>query len=67
MLGRRLAYAPVDHPTWPLQTAEIHLIDDELVAAAGYSIGGADPIVHYSDGVDVRIGLPRSVEAAPTG
>ena len=61
MLGRRLAYAPVDHPTWPLQAARIHRIEDEFVAAAGYSVVG-DPIVHYSAGVDVRIGLPRRVD-----
>ena len=63
MLGSRLAYAPVDHPTWPLQTALLHGIDDEFVAAAGYAVGGK-PIVHYSDGVDVRIGLPRRLAAA---
>ena len=62
MLGSRLAYAPVDHPTWPLQKAELRGIDDELVAAAGYEVGNTEPIVHYSDGVDVRIGLPRRVE-----
>lgn len=64
MMGRRLAYAPVDHPTWPLQTAELHRLDDELIGAAGYSVGNADPIVNYSAGVDVRIGLPRRVETA---
>ena len=63
MLGRRLAYAPVDHPTWPLQTAELERLDDEFVAAAGYSVHG-EPIIHYSTGVDVRIGLPRRVDTA---
>ena len=63
MLGSRLAYAPVDHPAWPLQAAELEQIDDEFVEAAGYSVEG-EPIVHYSDGVDVRIGLPRRVDAA---
>ncbi len=62
MLGRRLAYAPVDHPTWPLHAAQIHRIEDELVAAAGYKVDD-EPIVHYSEGVDVRIGLPRRVDS----
>jgi uncharacterized protein YqjF (DUF2071 family) len=61
MMGRRLAYAPVDHPTWPLQNAELLILNDELVAAAGYSLPEKQPIVHYSAGVDVRIGLPKTV------
>jgi len=64
MLGSRLAYAPVDHPTWPLQNALLRNVGDEFVAAAGYQVGNADPVVHYSDGVDVRIGLPRRLETA---
>lgn len=59
MLGRHQAYAPVDHPPWPLQRATIEHISDELVAAAGYSVGSAAPIAHFSTGVDVRIGRPR--------
>ena len=61
-LRSRLAYAPVDHPPWPLQSAEIVRLEDQLVAAAGYPAPGGDPLVHFSPGVEVKIGLPRIVE-----
>lgn len=60
-LGTRLAYAPVDHEPWPLQDAELVDFHDELVIAAGYPRPDVAPLVHYSSGVDVRIGLPRGV------
>lgn len=63
-LRSKLAYAPVDHPAWPLQHAELFLADDELVEAAGYPRPEGRPLVHYSRGVDVRIGVPRGVEHA---
>ena len=58
-LGSKLAYAPVEHPPWPLQQASLEYLHDDLVAAAGYDLPSVDPVVHYSEGVDVRIGLPR--------
>ncbi|MBT8166081.1 MAG: DUF2071 domain-containing protein [Acidimicrobiia bacterium] len=61
-LRSRLAYAPVDHPAWPLYRAGVVRLEDELVEAAGYSAPAGEPIVHYSPGVEVRIGLPRTVD-----
>ncbi len=58
-LGKHLAYAPVEHGPWPLQNAELVDLCDELVTAAGYPAPNTAPLVHYSRGVDVRIGLPR--------
>lgn len=63
VFGRRTAYAPVDHAPWPLQTATLEDLDDELVAAAGYPHPSGEPLVHYSPGVDVRIGLPHRIGA----
>jgi uncharacterized protein YqjF (DUF2071 family) len=60
-LRSRLAYAPVDHPAWPLARARLIRLEDELVEAAGYPAPVGDPLVHYSPGVEVRIGLPRVV------
>ncbi|NNC93854.1 MAG: DUF2071 domain-containing protein [Acidimicrobiia bacterium] len=61
-LRSRLAYAPVDHAPWPLEHAALESIDDQFVRAAGYPGPVGEPLVHYSPGVDVRIGLPRIVE-----
>lgn len=63
-LRSRLAYAPVDHPAWPLETATISYLHDDLVEAAGYPTPTGIPMVHYSPGVEVNIGLPRSVRDA---
>ncbi len=57
--GKGLAYAPVDHAPWPLQAATLVDFQDSLIEAAGYPPPSGDPLVHYSPGVDVRIGLPR--------
>lgn len=59
--GSRLAYAPVEHVPWPLERATVSYLHDELVAAAGYTVGDQPPVAHYSPGVEVRIGLPRTV------
>lgn len=60
-LGGRLAYAPVEHPAWPLHEAHLVDLDDQFVAAAGYVQPDHAPVVHYSPGVPVRIGLPRRI------
>ena len=56
-----LRYAPVDHEPWPLRAATATTWDDELVRAAGLPPVEGDPHVRFSDGVRVRIGLPRTV------
>lgn len=63
VFGRGIAYAPVDHPPWPLQAATLLELDDRLIAGAGYPPPEGTPLVHYSPGVDVRIGLPRKIGA----
>ncbi len=61
--GSGIAYAPVDHPEWPLRRAELADIDDHLVAAAGYPAPDDTPLVHYAAGVPVRVGVPRRIES----
>lgn len=56
----RAVVAEVDHDPWPLHSADVVSIDDELVAAAGYPIEG-DPIAHHAPGVDVRAGRPAVI------
>jgi uncharacterized protein YqjF (DUF2071 family) len=59
--GDALRYADAEHAPWPLQRADIGLCDDSLVVAAGLPRPVGAPLVHYSRGVEVRIGLPRPV------
>ena len=60
--GGRTAYAPVDHPAWPLHRAELLELSDDLVAAAGLPEPVGDPHVLWSPGVRVRIGRPRPLD-----
>jgi uncharacterized protein YqjF (DUF2071 family) len=53
------SYADAQHDPWPLQRATAREVDDHLVAAAGLPQPTDEPLVHYSPGVDVRIGRPR--------
>lgn len=55
----RLLYAPVDHPAWDLHHGELLSLDDDLVGAAGLGEPSGDPVVHWTPGVEVRIGRPR--------
>lgn len=57
----RTVYAPVTHEAWPLQSATVSYLDDGLMAAAGFDIPDHEPVVHWTSGVTVRIGLPRRV------
>lgn len=59
--GSRFGYAPVDHPVWPLHSAEVLDLDETLITAAGLPAPVGEPHVMYSPGVPVRIGTPRRV------
>lgn len=63
--GRRLMWAEVSHAPWPVHTAELVHCEESLVAAAGLRPPRGEPVVRWSPGVEVRIGLPRPVRAAP--
>jgi uncharacterized protein YqjF (DUF2071 family) len=54
-----LAFTPASHPRWRLASASVEVLDDELVMAAGLPAPTGEPLVHFSVGVPVRIGLPR--------
>jgi uncharacterized protein YqjF (DUF2071 family) len=57
--GRRRRVARAAHPPWVLRHASARVCRDELVAAAGLPAPADPPVVHYSDGVDVRVGRPE--------
>lgn len=58
-LGGRPTSMQAHHPPWPLRRATVRELDTGLVTAAGLPAPEADPVTHFSDGVEVRIGLPR--------
>ena len=52
-------YTQAHHPAWPLRRARVTKLDSRLVDAAGLPEPQGEPLVHFSDGVRVRIGFPR--------
>ena len=59
VLAGRPLFARAEHQPWPLHHAEALTVDDSLIAAAGLPAPEGKPLVHYSPGVDVRIGRPE--------
>lgn len=57
--GGRTRMSDAEHPPWPLQHAEVVGLKQNLLEQAGLPSPTRDPVLHYSDGVDVRIGPPR--------
>jgi uncharacterized protein YqjF (DUF2071 family) len=55
----RTIYLPNAHPAWPLHRAQVRVLDDDLVRAAGLpDVAGPPASVLFSPGVPVRFGLP---------
>jgi uncharacterized protein len=50
-----LAYTRVAHPPWPLRRARLRHLDEDLLHAAGIPVPAGSPLVHWSEGVDVRL------------
>lgn len=57
--GERRRFARACHPPWSLHRAAVRTVDDGLVTAAGLPVPLAEPLLHYSPGVDVSIGRPE--------
>ena len=55
----RLGMAQVHHSPYPLQRAEVHSLDESLLAAAGIRRPDTAPLVHYAREVSVRVYSPR--------
>ncbi len=58
--------ARADHPPWGLRRGEVTELDDQLVRAAGLPAGTSAPLVHHSEGTEVRISLPGRAVARQT-
>ncbi len=59
--GRRLMWAQVSHPPWTIHAAEVLECDESLIEAAGLRPPRGEPVVRWSPGVEVRIGIPRPI------
>jgi uncharacterized protein len=62
--GGRLRQASVSHAPYPLQPALVDGLDETLSAAAGLPGPAADPLIHYSPGVSVRVSAPVRIPTA---
>lgn len=51
-----------EHPPWALREARAVRLEQDLVQAAGLPDPSGEALVHFSEGVDVRIGRPRVVQ-----
>ncbi len=61
--GRRLMWADVEHEPWPVHRAELVSCHETMFAAAGLTAPEGEPVVLWSPGVEVRIGVPSRVRA----
>ena len=58
----RTWWMPNEHGAWPLRSAEILELDDELVSAAGVEPAGDPMRALFSPGVHARFGRPMQVK-----
>lgn len=60
--GGGILRADVRHPAWTLHEAAVDVLEDTLVEAAGYRLGGRAPVhVRAAAPVDVLVSAPRRV------
>lgn len=59
LFGKRLAFAQIEHEPWPLHTAQVVRLEQDLVEKSGVPRAGGDVTVHYSPDLMVRIGRPQ--------
>jgi uncharacterized protein len=60
-IAGRLTRVPVQHPPWELRDAALVNMEQILFGAAGLPDPVDDPLLQYSPGVDVRLGVPTPV------
>ena len=58
LLGGRSVWIPNEHDAWPLQSADVIRLDDDLLAASGIVPAGEAIPAMYSRGVRTRFGRP---------
>lgn len=59
----RTLYIPNTHSPWPLYQAELTVLEDGLIGAAGLDVAGPPESVLFSPGVRTQFGRPRVLRA----
>ncbi|HET6963739.1 MAG TPA: DUF2071 domain-containing protein [Acidimicrobiales bacterium] len=54
--------SPAEHPPWTLREARAVQLEQDLLRAAGLPDPSGEPLAHFAEGVDVRIGRPRIIQ-----
>lgn len=58
VFGGKLRYAQIEHRPWPLASATVVELSQNLIEAAGLPTPDGPPLVHYSAELNVKIGYP---------
>lgn len=59
--GDRLAFAPIEHAPWPLHSARLLRVEQNVIAKSGVPPQAGEPVLHYSPDLTVRIGRPEII------
>jgi uncharacterized protein len=54
--GKRAAFAQIEHAPWPLHSARVLRLEQNLIERSGVPPPTGAPVVHYSPDLRVRIG-----------
>ncbi len=54
-IGRRVLAANIEHPPWPLQSATLVNLDQDLIESCGIPTPTGAPVLHYASRLDVRV------------
>ena len=57
----RLGWAQIEHEAWPLARATVMTLDQNLIEAAGLPAPEGQPLAHYAEEIDVKIGYAGMV------
>jgi hypothetical protein len=58
-IAGRLAFAQVEHEPWPLESAAVLELEQNVIENSNVPAPGGPPLVHFSPGIYVRVGRPR--------
>ncbi|HZS53090.1 MAG TPA: DUF2071 domain-containing protein [Bryobacteraceae bacterium] len=59
--GKRVYAAPIEHKPWPLQSAKLVRLEENLVQNLGLPPRRGEPLIHYSADLQVKIGAIQRV------